>query len=421
MKYVIIIPDGTADEPRPELHGQTPLQAARIPAMDAIAASGVVGSANNVPASLPAGSDVACMSLLGYDPLVYFSGRAPLEAAAQGIKLGPNDWAVRCNLVTVQDQTMQSFTAGHISSEEARELLAAAQKALIAGPGEPAGASDTAQANKFGPDWEFVPGVSYRNLLLYRGDRQPAPFSMETRTTPPHDLTDKSVLNDFPRGPGSRVLTDLMSASVEVFANHPVNAARLATGKPPATNVWLWGLGRTPALPPFAQAYGGQSGAMITAVDLLRGLAALIGWDRIEVPGATGYLDTDYAAKGRYAIDALKKYDVVCVHIEATDEASHEGRTDAKIEALERIDADIVAPVHAALKASGQPYRLLITPDHPTPIRLKTHSHGAVPFAACGTGISPDDYQHYSEPNADQSPLAFPAGWELMGWFLARG
>jgi 2,3-bisphosphoglycerate-independent phosphoglycerate mutase len=402
MKYVIVIPDGTADEPQASLGGKTPLEAAKTPAMDRVASLGIVGRANNVPASLPAGSDVACMSLLGYSPLEYFSGRAPLEAAAQGIELGPNDWAVRCNLVTVTDQTMQSFTAGHISNEEARALLATAQEKL---------GSD---------EWQFTPGVSYRNLLLFRGHKRAAPFNMDTRSTPPHDLTDKSILADFPKGPGSRDLVAMMDATTELFADHPVNKARIAAGKLPATNVWLWGLGRAPALTKFTEAYGGRRGAMITAVDLLRGLAALIGWDRIEVPGATGYLDTDYAAKGRYAIDALDKYDVVCVHVEATDEASHEGRVDAKIEALQRIDTDIVAPLHAALEKRGEPYRMLITPDHPTPVRIKTHSHGPVPVAMCGAGITADQYQQYGETNAERSSLAFDRGWELMHWFLDK-
>lgn len=398
MKYAIVIPDGCADEPQESLGGKTPLQAANVPHMDAIAAAGVVGRANNVPASLPPGSDVANLSLLGYDPLVHFTGRAPLEAAAQGIKLGPEDWAIRCNLVTVENQTMRDFTAGHISTDEARQLLAAAQERL---------GSDRLQ---------FMPGVSYRNLLIYRGAGRPAPFSRDTRATPPHDLTDKSVLDDYPRGPGGDLLNQLMSDSIAVFADHPVNQARRKAGKPPATNVWLWGLGRTPDLEPFAKAYG-KRGVMITAVDLLRGLAALIGWERLEVPGATGYLDTDYAAKGRYAIDALPTTDIVCVHVEATDEASHEGRCDAKIKALEEIDAKIVGPLHAALKAQGD-YRILVSPDHPTPLRTKTHSHGLVPLAIAGTGIKPDRYQTYDEACAAASELAFPEGWTMMRYFL---
>lgn len=401
MKYVIVIPDGCADEPQESLGGKTPLQAANLPNMDAVAASGIVGRASNVPSHLPAGSDVANLSLLGYDPNKHFTGRAPLEAAAQGIELAPEDWAVRCNLVTIQDQTMKSFTAGQITSEEAKELLAAAQE-------------------KLGTDYlQFVPGISYRNLLLWRGAKQPVPFTFDTRTTPPHDLTDKPVTEDYPRGPGSDELNRLMSETVELFADHPVNQARIKAGQAPATNVWLWGLGCAPHLTPFAKEFGVAQGAMITAVDLLRGLASLIGWDRIEVPGATGYTDTDYAAKGQYAIEALKKYDIVCVHVEATDEASHEGDCDAKINALEAIDRDIVGPVAEALKGHSE-WRLLVTPDHPTPLRTKTHSHGAVPFAIAGSNVDPDANQTYDDVVADASDLAFAEGYQLMPYFLGK-
>jgi len=398
MKFAIIIPDGCADEPQESLGNKTPLQAANVAAMDAVATEGVVGRSNNTPATLPAGSDVANLSLLGYNPLEHFTGRAPLEAAAQGIDLGPDDWAVRCNLVTVEGQVMMDFTAGHISSEEAAELLLAAQE-------------------KLGDDrLQFYPGVSYRNLLVYRGEGRPAPFSPDTRTTPPHDLTDKTVLDDYPRGPGSDLLNHLMSETVKLFADHPVNVARCAAGKPPATNIWLWGLGCVPRLTPFAELHGKQ-GAMITAVDLLRGLASLIGWRRIEVPGATGYLDTDYAAKGRCAVEALDDVDLVCVHVEATDEASHEGNAAAKQEALEEIDRHIVGPIHEALKRHGS-YRILVTPDHPTPLRTKTHSHGHVPFALAGDGVASDSALVYDDPTADHSSLVFDEGWRLMDYFL---
>lgn len=400
MKYAIVIPDGCADEPQDSLHGKTPLQAAAIPAMNAIADQGIVGRANNVPAHLPAGSDVATLSLLGYDPNTNFTGRAPLEAAAQGLQLGPQDWAVRCNLVTIHEQTMRDFTAGHISTEEAAELLKGVQSQLG------------------GPTLEFVPGVSYRNLLLYRGATTPAPFTRETRTTPPHDLTDHSVADDFPRGPGSDLLNELMAGSMTIFAEHPVNQRRIAQGKLPATNVWLWGLGQAPRLQSFRELYG-KSGKMITAVDLLRGLASLIGWGRIEVPGATGYIDTDYAAKGRYAVQALSTTDVICVHIEATDEASHEGKADLKIKALEQIDRHIVAPLHDALRAQGE-YRILISPDHPTPIRTKTHSHGFVPWTIAGTGITRDQFTTYNEITAAQSNQSFEEGWRLMRYFLGN-
>ncbi len=401
MKYAIVIPDGCADEPQPSLQDRTPLQAARTPAMDAVAQAGVVGRANHVPEPLPAGSETANMSLLGYDPLKHFTGRAPIEAAAQGIHLAAEDWAIRCNLVTIQDQVMRDFTAGHVSTEEAAQLLRSLQEAVDL------------------PQVEFRPGVSYRNLMLYRGSaEQPAPFSADTRTTAPHDLTDQEVVDHYPRGPGSDLLVRLMQQSVEVFRDHPVNQQRRAAGKPVATNVWLWGLGQTPQLEPFANRFGLQ-GAMITAVDLLRGLARLIGWQVIEVPGATGYLDTDYAAKGRYAVEALERFDVVCVHIEAPDEASHEGNVQAKVESLEQIDRHIVAPLYEALKAQGE-FRILVTPDHPTPLRTKMHSRGWVPLAAAGTGIAPDQSTRYDEPTAEQAPLEFPEGWAMMDWFIAK-
>jgi 2,3-bisphosphoglycerate-independent phosphoglycerate mutase len=225
------------------------------------------------------------------------------------------------------------------------------------------------------------------------------------------------VVDDFPRGPGSDLLNELMGRSVGLFAEHPVNQARQRAGKLPATNVWLWGMGSTPRLQPFREAYG-LSGKMITAVDLLRGLATLMGWECIAVPGATGYLDTDYAAKGRYAVEALQSADLVCVHIEAPDEASHEGDIPAKIESLERIDQHIIRPVLAALREQGK-YRILVSPDHPTPVRTKTHSRAWVPFAVCGTGISPDDLMAYDEALAAQSGLAFEAGWKLMRWFTS--
>ncbi|MGA2255176.1 MAG: cofactor-independent phosphoglycerate mutase [Thermoguttaceae bacterium] len=396
MKYAIIIPDGCADEPQPSLQGKTPLQAARLPAMDAVVAAGVIALGNHTPAALPAGSDTANLSLLGYDPLVHYTGRAPLEAAAQDIALAPGDWAVRCNLVTIEDQVMCDFTAGHVSTEEAAALLATLQ-------------------TKLGSDQvRFRPGVSYRNLLIVSA----APFTHDTRTTPPHDLTDQSILDGYPRGPGSALLAEWMGTSESVFADHPVNHARQKAGKPPVTNVWLWGQGSSPRLEPFEQLYGVR-GVMITAVDLLRGLAKLMGWSRIDVPGATGYLDTDYAAKGRSAVEALKETDLVCVHIEAPDEASHEGRADAKIKALEQIDRYIVGPVFAALQGYPQ-WRILISPDHPTPIRTKTHSHGDVPIAIAGSGIQPDGFDRYDDPTAARSSLVFHEGWRAMGFFIGK-
>ncbi|NDC63970.1 MAG: cofactor-independent phosphoglycerate mutase [Planctomycetia bacterium] len=407
MKYVIVIPDGAADAAQDSLGGRTPFQAARTPAMDSLAARGTVGLTNHVPDSLPPGSEVACMSLLGYDPLECFTGRAPLEAAAHGITLGADDCAVRCNLVTIGtadgEPIMDDFTAGHITTEEATELLAAAQRGLTADfPGL--------------DGWEFKPGVSYRNLLLHRGRPGAAPLGGDLRATPPHDLMDKPVADSFPRGTGSRLLTDIMSRSAAWLEGHPVNKARIAAGRRPATHVWLWGVGRAPAMEPFSRTYG-MSGTMITAVDLLRGLAALAGWKRLEVPGATGYLDTDYAAKGRHAIAELDRTDLVCVHVEAPDEASHQGDAAAKVKAIEEIDAKIVAPIAAYLANAGD-HRILVCPDHPTFLATKTHSRGHVPFVMAGAGIPPAGQRTYDEVAAGASGETIEPGWRMMGEFL---
>jgi len=293
---------------------------------------------------------------------------------------------------------MRDFTAGHISTDEARALLATAQQA------------------RHDPRFEFVPGVSYRNLLICRSGGGSAPFAAETRTTPPHDLTNQSVLDSYPRGPGSDLLNRLMSDSVRWFVEHPVNVSRRQRGQLPATNIWLWGQGRTPRLAPFSRTYG-KRGVMVAAVDLLRGLAALIGWDCIDVPGATGYTDTDYAAKGRYAVAALDQTDIVCVHVEAPDEASHEGDAAGKVAALEAIDHLVVAPLHAAIRDQVEG-RILVSPDHPTPLRTRTHSHGAVPFTFCGTGVEPDGASTYDERAAESSGHSFEEGWRVMRYFL---
>ncbi len=406
MKYAIVIPDGAADEPQAELDGRTPLEAAHTPAMDALVTAGVIGRACHTPRQLPAGSEVGNMSLLGYNPLENFTGRAPIEAAAQGIHLAARDWAIRCNLVTIQDQTMRDFTADHISTEEATELLQTVQEEL-------------AGEKVCGGQFEFIPGVSYRNLLLWRSAGECGPFSMDLRATPPHDLTDQSVLNDYPRGPGSDVLVELMTASARLFADHPVNQKRRAAGKLPATHVWLWGVGQAPSLTPFADLYD-LRGAMITAVDLLRGLASLVGWPRLEVSGATGYTDTDYAAKGRAAIAALADVDLICVHVEAPDEASHEGDCAAKVRAIEAIDQHIVGPLAEAIQ-SHDAWRMMISPDHPTFLNTKTHTHGNVPVAMAGTQIEPDSFTRYGDTNAADSALAFEEGWRAMRWFIEEG
>lgn len=406
MKYALVIPDGAADEPLESLGGRTVLEAAKLPEMDRIAASGVLGRSRNVPDRFLPGSDVATLSLLGYDPETYFTGRAPLEAAAMGITLGLNDWAVRCNLMTIEDGRMADFTAGHISDAEGAALMRAIAAEVT--------------ADSVGLDFEieFHAGVSYRNLLIVRGRPGVAIFGGDTKTTPPHDVPGQLLANYRPDGTGSEVLERIMAPATRLVADHAVNRARVAAGKRPANAIWLWGQGGAPALTSF-HALHGLRGAIISAVDLVRGVGMLAGFQRIDVAGATGYLDTDYAAKGRAAIAALGAFDFVCVHVEAPDEASHEGRADAKIEALERIDHDIVGPLHAALAAQGA-YRILITPDHSTLIRTKAHDRAPVPWAMCGRDL-PASGLRYSESDAHSVDCPFLAdGWRLMDRFIAH-
>jgi 2,3-bisphosphoglycerate-independent phosphoglycerate mutase len=351
---------------------------------------------------------VATLSLFGYDPLQVYTGRAPLETAAMGIPLGPQDWAIRCNLVCVDNEEMRDFTAGHITSEDGAPLVQTLEQQL-------GGEAIVREVLNRKGRLEFHAGVSYRNILVYRPD-DPAPFSAETRSQPPHDVPDRPIADHLPTGPGSELLRVLMERSRPLFGEHPVNVRRRAEGKRPATQCWLWGQGRAPSLSPFQDVYG-KRGAIISAVDLVRGVGVLLGWKRIDVPGATGYLDTDYAAKGRYGIEALKDNDLVCVHIEAPDEASHEGKADEKVKALERIDEHIVGPLLEALPTFGD-YRILVSPDHRTTLRTRAHAYGAVPVAMAGTGISPNEGATYDEVVAEQSSLVFDRGHELMRWFL---
>lgn len=404
MKYAIVIPDGCADEPQASLGGKTPLQAAHTPNMDRIAQTGVVGRSDNVPPALTPASDVATLSLFGYPPLEVYTGRAPLETAAMGIQLGPNDWAIRCNLVHVDREEMRDFTAGHITPQDGAALMKSIQERL-------GGAVDLGGLRG---TLEFHAGVSYRNILVYRG--ADAPFTSATKAQPPHDIPDKPIADFLPTGPGSDLMRQLMDKSRAVLASHPVNARRRAAGQKPATQIWLWGQGKAPALRPFAEVYG-KKGAILSAVDLVRGVGVLLGWTRIDVPGATGYLDTDYAAKGRYGVEALKTHDLVCVHVEAPDEASHEGKADEKVKALERIDEYIVGPLLAALPRHGA-WRMLVSPDHRTPLRTRAHSYGMVPFAVAGTGVSSGGQPSYDEVVAAASTLEFAQGHQLMKWFL---
>ncbi|CAN5841254.1 cofactor-independent phosphoglycerate mutase [soil metagenome] len=401
MKYAIVIPDGAADEPIEALGGRTPLQAARTPEMDRVAREGVLGRSRNVPDRFLPASDVATLSLFGYDPSRYYTGRSPLEAAAMGLTLGPEDWSVRCNLMFIDEGRLTDFTAGHISSEEGAQLIEAIGREL---------GDDSIQ---------FHAGVSYRNAMIYRGQPgNPAPFGDDTKTNPPHDVTDQPAAGFSPTGTGAPLLVELMRRAAPILREHPVNQARIMAGQHPANAIWLWGQGRAPSLPKFIDLHG-LKGAILSAVDLVRGVGLLAGWDRIDVPGATGYLDTDYAAKGRYGIEALKDHDIVCVHVEAPDEASHEGRVDAKVEAIERIDEQIVGPLRRALEAQGD-YRLLISPDHSTMIRTRAHDRAPVPWAMCGAGLTGSGLP-YDEIAAEAASGPFlEEGYRLMEQFLVK-
>ena len=386
------------------------MQAAKTPTLDRLAPRAAQGRSHNVPASLAPGSDVATLALLGYDPLVAYTGRAPLEAAAQQIELGADDWAFRCNLTTLEHGVMKSFTAGHISSEEAAELIASVQKDVASRWNE--------IAPELGGSVEFYPGVGYRNLAIFRAEAgRPFPFDETTKTVPPHDYSDRSILDVLPNGAGSEAIARLMRACADVLANHPINANRLAQGKSPATDCWLWGQGKRPSVKSFAETYAWGPGAMITAVDLLRGIARNLAWDVLDVPGATGYVDTDFAAKGARAAEALDDYDIVVVHVEAPDESGHEGSIEKKIYSLEQIDGKTLPPVLDKLQGYDD-WRLLVSPDHPTPISTKTHSRGFVPWAIVGSDVGGDGFATYDETTGAQAPRFFPRGQDLMELFL---
>ena len=390
MKYCVIVPDGAADHPLLRLGGKTPIEAANTPNMDRAAREGMLGVTTHVPPRMTPGSAVALMSVAGYNPREYYTGRGPLEAADMGIEMKLRDWAVRCNFVTVQDGVLVDFTADHISTEDAAQLVEALNKEL---------GSD---------EITFHTGTGYRHVMIYRGAEP-----LVTETVPPHDIVDMPVSDALPSGSGGRVLRELMEQSQAVLADHPVTRARTDQGKNPPNTIWLWGQGTRPRLPSFESRFG-LRGAVISAVKLARGIGRLIGWDVIDVPGATGYLDTDYAAKGRYAVQALEDHDLVLVHIEASDEASHERSARRKMQALERIDQDIVGPI---LAQSERPegLRVLIMPDHITSVREGRHERGLVPFALWGEGIRIASGVPYGEATAEATDVRIDGGHELMG------
>lgn len=390
-----------ADYPQETLSGKTPLEAAKTPGMDFIAEHGKVGIVQTIPDGFTPGSDVANLNLLGYDPHKYFTGRAPLEAVNIGVELGEDDWAFRCNLVTVNDDVLVDFTAGHISTKEAGALISLLNDKLV-----------EAYCNTpLHESIKFYTGTSYRHLMVYHGE-----IKTDAKCTPPHDIVGQLIKKNLPRGSGSEMLIELMTQSRTLLDGHEINKVRVDLKENPANMIWLWGQGQRPSMPAFRQKYG-FSGAVITAVDLIKGIARLIGWDVIDVPGATGYIDTDYAAKGKYAIEALKNHDVVLVHVEAPDEASHEGRLREKILAIQDIDEKIISPILKAGKDFNS-LRVMVLPDHYTPVEKKTHTSEPVPFAIGGDGVNKDLCLTFTEATAQHSKLFVKHGHELMEYFL---
>ena len=408
MKYVIVIPDGAADQPLSELGDRTPFEAADTPNLDRLAGLGRQGTAVTTPKGMPCGSDVCTMSLLGYDPAKYHRGRAPLEAAALGIEMSPTDWIFRVNLVTVIEGKMQDHSAGHISSTESRRLL-----------GDFAEQADL-------PGVALYPGVSYRNIMIDRGGQRDW---SELVTTAPHDIPGEAIRKHLPvGGQHAKLLNQIIAESEVALAGHEINHTRAEIGELPATHFWPWGQGQRPSMPSFAEKYG-MKGAMITAVDLLAGISSFIGWDRLDVPGQTSYHDNDYAAAGRYGIDALEDYDVVCIPIEAPDEAGHAADPATKVAAVGAIDQHVVGPVHAALEerygAAGPAgdcgWRMLVLPDHYTLVNTRKHDPTPVPFLMAGANVKSVLQRTFSEAHANDSDLHIDRGHELMEYFLRSG
>jgi 2,3-bisphosphoglycerate-independent phosphoglycerate mutase len=409
MKYIILLGDGMADRPHAGLGNKTCLQAAKTPNLDRLASLGTTGMVHTVPEGFPPGSDVANLSVMGYDPRKYYTGRSPLEAASIGVELAAGDIAFRCNLVTLRitggkspakgkgrSAIMEDFSAGHISTQEARLLIEEID-------------------SKLGSDRiRFYPGVSYRHLMVWKGGKD------KIECTPPHDILDKDIQDYLPRGEGDDTINTLMEASLDLLLAHPVNKARQADGKRQANSIWFWGQGKRPSMPTFKEKYG-LEGAMISAVDLTKGLGIYAGFEVINVPGATGWIDTNYVGKAEYALLALKTKDIVYVHVEAPDEAGHTGDLTNKVKAIEDFDEFVVGTIMRGMKQFGE-YRIMALPDHPTPIELRTHSADPVPFVIYDNKKErTGDPVTYDEAiGGRKDALTFKDGYTLMDYFLKK-
>ena len=389
MKYAIILPDGAADQPVAALGHRTPLHAAHTPHMDWVADHGIIGLVRTTPDGYAPGSDVCTLSLMGVDVARRHTGRAPLEAAGRGLELGPGDVVFRCNLVTIVDGCMVDFTAGHITQAHAGQLIAALNEQFHTDP------------------VSFHEGVGYRHLMVVHD----AAFG-RCQCTPPHDIPHAPVVDHLPRGDQSSRVREIMDRAARMLAEHPVNRRRLDGGQPPANRIWLWGQGTRPGLDTWSRRFG-LNCAGIAAVDLIRGIDRLLGFDLIDVPGATGYLDTDYAAKGRAAVAALEDHDLVSVHVEAPDEAGHQGDVEAKVAAIERIDQAIVGPVLERLR-SERTWGILVAPDHPTCLASRVHSADPPPFAIALSRAATDPRTGgFCEPAA-RAGVFEPVGHQLI-------
>ena len=400
-KYIVLIGDGMADYPIAELGGKTPLQSARTPTLDRLARQGTLGRVNTIPPGFSPGSDVANLTVFGYDPAVYYTGRAPLEAVAMGVKLAPADVAFRCNLVTLLkedgDTYMEDFSAGHISTEEAGRIVKDLGKEL---------------GNE---EFNFYPGVSYRHLLVWRNGEA----SLRLKTTPPHDITGRNISPHVPEGDGDEEILWLMNRARKILPSHPVNLERTGMGKRPGNAIWLWGQGKAPVLKPMTHRFGIR-GSVISAVDLIKGIGYYAGLEIVNVPGATGYLDTNYVGKAEYALKALEDQDLVYVHVEAPDEAAHNGNLKDKIQAIEDFDRKIVAPILEGAEKFGG-YRLLILPDHFTPLTIKTHSPEPVPFIVFSSEEKDNPLKagrSFDEASAEKTGLLIEKGHELLEKFI---
>jgi 2,3-bisphosphoglycerate-independent phosphoglycerate mutase len=396
MKYIVLVGDGMADYPIKELDNRTPLELARTPNMDFIAKYGSLGRVKTIPDKMAPASDVANISILGYSPEKFYTGRGPLEATNLGIEMESEDVAFRCNLVTVSADTLVDYSAGHISSKEAATLI----KFI----------DDKLGTNRI----KFYPGVSYRHILLIkRGTEQ---HLEDLVCKPPHDISGQKIPQNLPRGDGENIIIKLMQDSHKILENHDINLVRIDLKENPANMIWLWGQGRKPDMPKFIDKYG-LSGSVISAVDLIKGLGRILGLEVINVPGATGYYDTDYKGKAKAALGSLEDKDFVFLHVEAPDEASHNGDLREKITAIERFDNFVVGAILNAFKRKKN-FRILVLPDHATPISVKTHTSDIVPFGIFGKDIVGRGFLNYSEKEAEKSDLYFEKGHELMEYFI---